>query len=1020
MNIKENLNKVAAIKNAIDEDRLVIFAGSGVSVESGLPIWSELVMGMKDKLNFIPENLDDALKTAQILYNEKGEKEYYDIINNLIFKNSSNKPNPIHEIIFELNPQHVITTNYDTFFEEIINNKGLDFSIVVKDEDLPYGKFKNLLIKYHGDFQNHNIVLKETDFLEFSINNPLKEVFVKSLFSNKVILFVGYSFSDINLKILNQEIRHILQKHHQRTYLINTSKALSVSETNYYENIGVNIIDFTDLKKEFPKIDQILLDNSKKLSPHSNKLYSSLKLISDYNPDSIQDFTPIKDKGSILEEIYENLNEFYFFRHIPSNILEKIPQFCYKTLPNQSALLFHHGIYTTQNDDLYSLFETYDFKNDELFSESQKLKMDFIINRLLHSGIYYMQKPNKRTDSLGFSGSDVSTNINLFNKRMQPDICECISCSLSQNNYNDALQKITKYKITQNSDIFTDLIFAYACYKIEFYYESYCAYKAILVKANQQKKFEVSFLAKYNLYRLSKFNAIAYMYTLESNEIADLKNEMKDFDIDKEFFKTKNFVKKNMYEFLREIKNGVLIQRLCDDIDDKYNKFPDTKRLLEAGGSSSNSDVSNLHRACYELESFLDLNFIIGNGFSRISIAFEKSIKAFFTAYSIHLIENDNEDYSNVFGNPGLMNFNEFMISLIINHAKPSELVKIINQLSLQNIKINTEDQKNVIKLIINFFNSAFHENTHFGSDFHENELFTGKIVSDRNFRDTIEIKLKNIYIVIAFFEFTDEQLNLLMDNNNLFIQFTDFTFRKDYIYLENILANKGEKLSTEILNKLLDLLSDKNQYSTQYLWILHILKMRDSNFRTIKFDSKHFDLNNNFHEIGTLYSALDDDSRKSLIIKIEEYFDSINCHLDEYFYVIEYNIPVSTKFRKKYISYIISNSANIKNLKPNRYQQNSFINFIYLYYCRKITVKEIELIKTNYTYFQFLIDPSNFAENEFDINWLKRKKSPKFIEKYCEADYILPTIEKFLKSTYEAELAEIFFQLKNCKKKQG
>jgi len=261
-NSKENLNKILALKNAMDEDRLVIFAGSGISVESGLPLWGELVKGMKENLSFIPANLDDPLKVAQILYNEKGEKEYYDIVRNLLFKNSTNKPNPLHQILFSLNPQHIVTTNYDTFLEEVVTNNGLDFSLVAKDEDLPYGKFKNLLIKYHGDFQNHNVILKETDYLEFSIKNPLKEVFVKSLFSNKVVLFIGYSFSDINLRILNQEIRHILKKHHQRTYLISTSSPLSLSELKYYENNGVNIIEFDKLQEELPEFASIVAENS--------------------------------------------------------------------------------------------------------------------------------------------------------------------------------------------------------------------------------------------------------------------------------------------------------------------------------------------------------------------------------------------------------------------------------------------------------------------------------------------------------------------------------------------------------------------------------------------------------------------------------------------------------------------------------------------------------------------------------------------------------------------------------------
>ena len=75
------------------------------------------------------------------------------------------------------------------------------------------------MIKYHGDFENHNIVLKENDYLNYSKNNTLKEVFVKALFSNKVILFIGYSVSDPNIKLLIKDVQHILKKHHQKAQI---------------------------------------------------------------------------------------------------------------------------------------------------------------------------------------------------------------------------------------------------------------------------------------------------------------------------------------------------------------------------------------------------------------------------------------------------------------------------------------------------------------------------------------------------------------------------------------------------------------------------------------------------------------------------------------------------------------------------------------------------------------------------------------------------------------------------------
>lgn len=243
MDIKYLKNNLSQLKKAITQDRLVIFAGSGVSFDSGLPLWNSLIKKIKKKLDFDTQE-NDPLKLAQLLYNEKGEKEYNEILNRLLFE-SSTTTNAIHRILFELNPQHIVTTNYDYFLEEVIDHEGFPFSVISKDRDLPYADHKNLLIKYHGDFANKNIVLKETDYLEFSQVNVLKETFVKSLFSNKVILFVGYSFSDINLKLLLREVQHLLKKHQQKAYLIIPENEVANSEKSYFNNFGINIINFS-------------------------------------------------------------------------------------------------------------------------------------------------------------------------------------------------------------------------------------------------------------------------------------------------------------------------------------------------------------------------------------------------------------------------------------------------------------------------------------------------------------------------------------------------------------------------------------------------------------------------------------------------------------------------------------------------------------------------------------------------------------------------------------------------------
>lgn len=43
-------NDVSLIKEAINNDRLVVFAGAGVSKDSGIPLWGELIDEVKNIL----------------------------------------------------------------------------------------------------------------------------------------------------------------------------------------------------------------------------------------------------------------------------------------------------------------------------------------------------------------------------------------------------------------------------------------------------------------------------------------------------------------------------------------------------------------------------------------------------------------------------------------------------------------------------------------------------------------------------------------------------------------------------------------------------------------------------------------------------------------------------------------------------------------------------------------------------------------------------------------------------------
>lgn len=156
--------KVREIKKAKDENKLIIFVGAGISKNSDLPDWEQLIKVFVDKLNYPISkekelSSDEYLKIPQYYYNIYGNEEYKRVIKEEL--DVERQPNDIHELIFKLNPKHIITTNYDRLLEDTVIEQRMLFDVISKDKDLLVSKKSNYIIKMHGDIKElDNIVLK--------------------------------------------------------------------------------------------------------------------------------------------------------------------------------------------------------------------------------------------------------------------------------------------------------------------------------------------------------------------------------------------------------------------------------------------------------------------------------------------------------------------------------------------------------------------------------------------------------------------------------------------------------------------------------------------------------------------------------------------------------------------------------------------------------------------------------------------------------------------------------------------
>lgn len=72
--MEENYNlSITQIKNSIKENSLVLFVGAGISANSNLPTWGELIQSLKKELNIPEERTDSPLRIAQYYYDTFGK-----------------------------------------------------------------------------------------------------------------------------------------------------------------------------------------------------------------------------------------------------------------------------------------------------------------------------------------------------------------------------------------------------------------------------------------------------------------------------------------------------------------------------------------------------------------------------------------------------------------------------------------------------------------------------------------------------------------------------------------------------------------------------------------------------------------------------------------------------------------------------------------------------------------------------------------------------------------------------------
>lgn len=255
------------MKMALKRDKLVIFVGAGVSKNSGIPTWGQMVRQFAERMEYPVERLSttEYIRIPQYFYDmdqSKEHEEYYRILQEEITLDV--EPNPLDRLIARIRPKHIVTTNYDKLMDEVADG----YEIIREERDFLKASTNHYLIKMHGDMDSvQKIVFKEDDYLKYSETHRLTETFLKSLLIDHVFVFVGYSLNDYNLNTFTSWIDYIAQEmnvkeHMHKNYFLSSSDHASKQYLHhYYQNKGLQVIDLYDLPPELEqKMQEVPLE----------------------------------------------------------------------------------------------------------------------------------------------------------------------------------------------------------------------------------------------------------------------------------------------------------------------------------------------------------------------------------------------------------------------------------------------------------------------------------------------------------------------------------------------------------------------------------------------------------------------------------------------------------------------------------------------------------------------------------------------------------------------------------------
>lgn len=670
------------ILSASEQERLVLFVGAGVSANSGVPVWNTLISGLEAELPPFARGLNDSLKLAQI-YKTTYPAKFVTKVKEIL-KDGKIAPNPIHDVLLDLHPVHIITTNYDNLIEQACANRFEQFSVISEDADLPIANSNKLLIKMHGDFTKGNIVLAEKDYYDYSRKFPLIRSFVMSLFASKVVLFVGFSFDDINLKYILRELQSILEKNMQPVYLL-TDTDMEHEQLKYLEDKGICPIclsrgmldDLEKLQPHVPVNPPTSLDNL-----HGQNLYRQLTLISNFS--EIQ--APLESLVKSLTRYEEQISVFgEYLKYIAPDYLQ---QYWHQTFQN---LTIDEKWFREQFDSTRTLAGLL------AFFRKHKTAMSILMAIAYKNQIYYLYQECPLFNARRYHRIMISRD----------GVTEFYIMNIEK--VHERMAELSSARPTMTRK---DLEYPYLLYKVGSYRSAFQCYLDLASEFWKNKNYILYMICRVNLHNLA-----STLLAIDSSALSD---------------KEKQISKEDLAEILKSLPFDKGIRRMFSDLISYkilLSKVETTEKLSERiekqreksnnGGFDWNNYAIELLHIFSFLVDFGNDNYIICENLKSTKNAFYNIAKGLIDS---HMVKGE------LFQNSRLEKVPPHLFILLLFHLGRKELRSILSRCDNRDFDVDDDSKRYIQQVVTNLIyfskNQSANKNTRFANVSISNVVF--------------------------------------------------------------------------------------------------------------------------------------------------------------------------------------------------------------------------------------------------------------------------------------------------------